>query len=82
MTRSPRPVFQRCEGTHFKCPIEDPLNLGAIRLEGFSQGRYTLSTMVGQQNLGSLDASLPIRPGFRNAFEFDSGLRIENKLGS
>jgi hypothetical protein len=29
-------VLQRSECTHFKCPVEDPLNLWTIRLEGLS----------------------------------------------
>jgi len=28
-------VFQRSQGTHFKRPVEDPLDLRAIGLEGF-----------------------------------------------
>jgi len=76
-----RTVLQRRQGTHFKRPVEDPLDLWAIRMEGFSQGRDTLPCVVGQQDIGPLDPGLTFRPGFRNGFEFGFGFCIENQLG-
>jgi hypothetical protein len=80
-TTSARTVLQRRQGTHFKRPVEDPLDLWAIRMEGFSQGRDTLPCVVGQQDIGPLDPGLTFRPGFRNGFELGFGFCIENQLG-